>query len=490
MKKLNLKYVLALKLHYHLLGELMRTSILMLVLTLTAFGITSQAKELQKELILVSKDKPVQKQLLSSQPSVPLKKMESMANTQTNMIRNIILAGGGDAAGGNLVEGAPLESYTLKIKESPEMAKALQLIKYIGMVGFDSMDSEIQYVINKKTWYVIPVNLPVLSRETIGTSFAVEQGALQDFEEIWIDQKYYNNMSFDGRVHLLVHEIFMGLKIFSFESYYQQCMVNQPLNVDCLKLVDHKDRKILNLQPLDYQNARKAVNVIWKNYNLLASTNYASKQVRTIANEIFESGGFDSYYKKPSTETYAIKDFSDEDIVNALRNQVTSGKGLPSYCNYKIVEDLGNHSYRKRAQLKSSISFELKENAIFFKVVAKEITTGKVVINNLYNASLKNNKIMDISYENSKSSLTLSHDMGVPGYANTYFAGVKEASMKNLLIGAFTISITSDVNVTSLAFASFNVRNEKISFYDGRDLIKCLEKPEYICEGPQCLDSF
>lgn len=402
-----------------------------------------------------------------------------------NGIKKENLFGGGDAGGGNLLLGRPLESYVLDINKSAEMQMALKLLSTIGKVGFDRMDSEIQYVINNKSWYLVPVDLPRLASQSIGITFAADQGALQDFEEVWIDQKSYEKMNFDGRVQLLVHEIFMGLKIFSFESYYRQCEVNKPFGVECLNLREHQDRKMLNIRPDDYKDVRQAVNIIFKNYNYLSSADYAGSQSESIAAKLFSGGGFDSYFVKPSTQGNATKEFDDRDVVNALRNQVTKG-GLPGYCNHKIIEDLGNHTYKMRAQLQSKITFEEKNGEIQFKVMTRDLNTGKTILNNSYFVNSKD-KIMNVTYGNNKSSLTLSFSMGVPAYTMQYMSGVKSLSGKNVTAGAVAVGLISDESVNSLAFASFNIRNGAISFYDGKDILKCFEKIEYICEGPECL---
>lgn len=487
---------LALNAHDLTSGVSMRNLISPLFLCLLSLNGNAQVKVSQNGTTNLAKANTMQVQISPAQgtkisgpnlESAPAIKLNENIK-QDFLIRNSLgrgkLRGGGDAGGGNLLNGRPLESYALDVNKSPEMQMALRLLRPIGRFGFDHLGPEIEYVVNKKSWYIVPIDLPALTSHSIGVHFSAEQGALQDFEEIWIDQKYFDKMTFEGRVQLLVHEIFMGLKVFSFESYYRQCEINKPLTVDCLSLRNHQDRKILNIQSDDYKTVRKAGNIIFKNYTYLSTANSIDPRSIEIATEIFSGGGFDSYFAMASTQSIATKEFDDRDVVNALRNQITMGS-LPGYCKHTIVEDLGNHKYRMRAQLQSSISFEVKNGTLQFMVHAREMSSGKTLVRNSYLMDPKD-KLMNVSYGNGKSSLTLSFTMGVPAYTMQYLGSVQSQSSKQANLGAIAVGVAGE-RVTTLAFATLNVRNKNISFYDGKDIFRCLEKVEYICEGPECL---
>ncbi|HRO67348.1 MAG TPA: hypothetical protein PL182_07280 [Pseudobdellovibrionaceae bacterium] len=391
--------------------------------------------------------------------------------------------GGADAGGGNLLNGRPLESYLFDASGSEEMKQALKLLTpFEG--GHESIRRILDFVVHKKSWFLVPVNLPRLSKEEIGIPFSAEQGALQDFEEVWIDQEFFRRMSFEDRVRLLVHEIFMGLKIFTFESYHRQCRVTEPFMTDCLTLATDKNRKEMILTQADYNAVRRAVNTVWRHsHQLLKSPTL--EQIAPLSDEIFGGGEFDSYFVKPSLQGLATKAFSEKEIVNALRNQATL-RGLPGFCDHVAVEDLGNHRYLMRARVRSEISFEVVDGKPAFRVLAKDRASGKPRLENHYKIDPRD-KIMDIKDQAGKSVLTLTESMGVHEYITQYFATVSETSRETREAGAVALGLTPDERIASLTFATFNTRAGGISFYDGRDLLKCMEKPEYLCEGPHCL---
>lgn len=390
-----------------------------------------------------------------------------------------LIRGGGDAGGGNLLDGRPIENFAVDISRTPEMIQAIKVADLIGDVDFERLNKITKSIVEKKTWYLIPIDLPDLSEDQIGTPFASTQGALQDFEEIWIDQKRYEKMNFKEKVTLLVHEIYMGIKIFKSESFYKQCAWAEPFNKDCLHYQNYKSRKSLLVTPSDYQDIRKLVAQVSNNYEKLAAATYRDELVRKISTLVFENGGFDSYFVIPSRSPIALRDFTGRDILNSIRNQA-SVRGFPLFCNHKVIEDLGNHQYRMKAQLRAEMKHSIQGENVMFEVKATEIKTDKIILHNDYNFSV------DSQHTN---SLTLGSELNQLAYHFQTFIGVESKVTSDRNIGMISIGLTPSLNVRSLTFATFNSsKAEGISFYDGKHVIKCLEKEESICIGTDCVE--
>ena len=465
----------------------MKNSIIAVIAGLISLQALGEAPLSQNKTVSVEMKNTYAKQILSYAPANSKLTENSFNNfiksdSQKLLIQRLLekeklinSTGGGDAGGGNLLNGRPIESYSVDVKNSPEMKKALLVLGPLMHVDFNDLSSELDFVVHKKTWYLVPIPLSKIPSSELGVNFPTKQGALQDFEEIWIDKELFNKMSFNDRVFLLVHEIYMGIKIFSYESYSQQCEINKPFNIDCLKYKSFQDRKLLNISPDDYQDVRRATTTVVKNFSDLESGNYWNN-IKSMKSNIYDTGGFDSDFLNPSVASISLHDFTDMDIINALKNQ-KSVKGFPKFCNHKIVENLGNHYYRMKAQIQSEIVLKVaNNNDVTLNVKSTEIVSGKVIINNSYNYNIP---------KSNTHSLTLGFNLNTPGYFMTYFVGVAPAGGEYSALGAITVGLDADLNVSSLALATLD--SEISGVLTGKDMISCLEKEDYICSGVNCL---
>ncbi len=389
-----------------------------------------------------------------------------------------LIRGGGDAGGGNLLDGRPIENFAVDISQTPEMILAMKIADLIGDVEFESLNKITKSIVDKKTWYLVPIHLPDLSEGQIGTPFASTQGALQDFEEIWIDQSRYDKMNFKEKVTLLVHEIYMGIKIFKSESFKKQCAWAEPFNTDCLHYESYTSRRSLLVTPSDYQDIRKLVAQVSKNYEKLVASTYRDELVRKISTLVFENGGFDSYFVFPSRSPIALRDFTGRDILNAINNQA-SVRGFPVFCNHKVIEDLGNHQYRIKAQLRAEMKHSVQGENVLFELKATEIKTDKTILHNDYRFSIDSQH---------KNSLTLGSELNQLAYHFQTFIGVESKVNSDRNVGIISIGLTPALNIRSLTFATFNSsKSNGLSFYNGKHAIKCLEKEESICVGTDCI---
>jgi len=392
--------------------------------------------------------------------------------------KGLISSGGGDAGGGNLLDGRPIENFASDMSGTPEMIQAIRIANLIGDVKFQSLNKIIKSIVEKKTWYLVPIHLPALSEDKIGTPFASTQGALQDFEEVWIDKNRYDLMSFKEKVILLVHEIFMGLKIFKSESIYQQCKWAEPFYEGCLKFESINSRKPLLLTPSDYQDIRKLGAQFSRNYDLLMTSTYRNELIEKISSLVFENGGFDSQFIKPSRSNFAIRKFTGQDILNAIKNQ-SSVQGLPLYCNHKIVEDMEDHQYRMKSHSLAEIQHSIKDDKVLFEVKLRDSNTNKVTLYNTYNFDI------DTQHTN---SLTLGFDLNQSAYHFQSFVQVDSKLDRSRNVGMIAIGLTPSLNIRSLTFATINWQKaNQINLYDGKDVFKCLANEEYLCVGADCI---
>lgn len=411
--------------------------------------------------------------------------------------------GGGDAGGGNLIQGKPIESYAIDVSKMPEMNMALELAKQISDSEFptEGLKEEVEHIIKSKIWYLVPLKLPTLLNSTVGTPFAIEQGALQDFDEVWIEKDAFIKMAVEERVHLLVHEIFMGLKIFARESFYKQCRVSKSFNnsdtmEECIELKRFTVRRALDLTPLDYADVRKAAKITLENKEVL--TKMAQRKIhgdeyysnlKKLSQEVFSQGRFDTYYKSISTSTISLKPFSDQDIAFAIIDKNASG--LPKYCDHRVVEDLGNHRFRVQAQALASYGLDTKKNGVISLRIRVQEVKGKVLLQNMYTPIIEDGteiKLASVNNDKNKhDDLTLNCGMEGCAYTAAYLTKIREIKNSHIQTGLMSIGLTGST-INRIAFATWNIRNlEENSFNDARDVYKCLDNFEYICSGPECL---
>lgn len=413
--------------------------------------------------------------------------------------------GGGDAGGGNLIQGKPIESYAIDVSKMPEMQMATEWVKQISDSQFPSggLKEEVESIVKSKVWYLVPLKLPTLSNSTVGTPFAIEQGALQDFDEVWIEKASFLAMAEKERIQLLVHEIFIGLKIFARESFYTQCRISESFassdtTEECMALKPFTSRRTLDLSPLDYADVRRAVKITLDNKEILTQMargkffgeEYYSS-LRRLSQEVFGHGRFDTYYKSISTSTISVKSFSDQDIAFAIIDK--NAAGLPKYCNHKVVEDLGQHRFRVKAQSVASYGLDTKKNGVISLRMQVQDMSGKVLTQNMYTPISEDGadtKLAGPNNEKEKQDLTLNCGIEGCSYTQAYMTRIKEIKNSRSQAGLMILGLTGST-INRITFATWNIRNlETNSFNDVRDVYHCLDNSEYICAGPECLHNF
>jgi hypothetical protein len=451
----------------------------------------------------------IKSRTLNVNKNLRLLKVEDIINSAPNnmpyqhdfLIRKALQQGkigGGDIGGGNLIKGKPIEGYAIDISKMPEMTTALELVKQISSSRFpgEGLKEEVEHIVKNKVWYLIPLKLPSLSNSTVNTPFASEQGALQDFDEVWIENDSFIKMATEERVRLLIHEIFMGLKIFARESFFTQCKISESLPPeDCMELTRFTSRRTLALTPLDYADVRKAVKVTLENKEILTSmaraklfSNEYLSNLKKLSKEIFDHGRFDTYYKFISTSTMSLKSFNDRDIAFAIIDK--NATGLPKYCDHRVVEDLGNHRLKVQAQAIASYGLDTKKSGVISLRIRVQDIKGRVLLQNMYTPISENGTELNLAGVNSnkeKHDLTLSCGIEGCGYTASFLTKIREIKNSSIQAGLMSVGLTGST-INGIVFFTWNTRNLKEnSFNDARDVYSCLDNYEYNCSGPECL---
>lgn len=176
-------------------------------------------------------------------------------------------AGTVDSGGGNTFMGKPLESYIVKVRELPAFISHVKPIVESDSLKDSDLKRVIDFVLDKKSWYLIPAELKQLPSEKIASAVGTDQAALQDLRQVWLNQKLYDDMkSLEDQGTLIVHEILMGLKILKFDSALFECRARyygRHTDQYCLSSYSADIRgKPSDLTEIDYSQIRSATTKI------------------------------------------------------------------------------------------------------------------------------------------------------------------------------------------------------------------------------------
>lgn len=176
-------------------------------------------------------------------------------------------AGTVDSGGGNTFMGKPLESYIVKVRDLPAFKNKVQAILENEALKDSDLKRVIDFVLDKKIWYLIPAELKQLPSEKIASAVGTDQAALQDLRQIWLNQTLYDDMkSVDAQGMLLMHEILMGLKLLKFDSALFECRARyygRHTDQYCLASYSADLRgKPSDLTEIDYSQIRSATTKI------------------------------------------------------------------------------------------------------------------------------------------------------------------------------------------------------------------------------------
>lgn len=176
-----------------------------------------------------------------------------------------------DGGGGNGLDSKVYESYIVDPTATPAYKENLAPI-------FDKFPIEKGFswaaFFKVKTWYIAPVELKKLSKETLGVSFSensTEQLAVQTEKEIWIEARSFDKTTPKDQASLILHEFVMTLYYLKFKPISELCRLvaevspmSSPCtgssNLDVDKIMPAKKPRPLNEE--DYWNIRRVTGYI------------------------------------------------------------------------------------------------------------------------------------------------------------------------------------------------------------------------------------
>lgn len=209
--------------------------------------------------------------------------------------------GTADSGGGNTFMGKPLESYKVVPKDLEAYKKIVAPILESQAIAGSQLGRFFHTILDKKIWYLIPAELKKISQEKIGSAVGVDQAALQDFNQIWINSLIFDKMSLKDQAVLIVHEILMGIRLLKLDSERAECMASQPADSQfCLNNSSEKVRgRPSDLTESDYAQIRSATAQIIEG---------GAKLTQEQWDNIFDREGF---VKKAPIKTISLADLSE-----------------------------------------------------------------------------------------------------------------------------------------------------------------------------------
>lgn len=174
------------------------------------------------------------------------------------------IQGTGDGGGGNLCLGKPLESYSVKIEDTEAFIKFVKpILDQLAKTNEGDTDvfRLLTYSLKKKNWYIIPCPLKTLPPEKIGSMVETDQGAIQDFREVWMAKTEFPNdeaLSSEAFADLVLHEMFMGLRLLKYNSEAEGCRAFAPTAQLCKNMNEKPRGKASDVTFNDHQDVRRA----------------------------------------------------------------------------------------------------------------------------------------------------------------------------------------------------------------------------------------
>jgi hypothetical protein len=147
-----------------------------------------------------------------------------LSSCQREIVREVV-PGTVDVGGGNGVGGKPLGGWALKsVSELPEFKNVVQPILENLTKCFIPLAADMMHIAERRTWFMVPVALNEIPKTRLGAPFTTDQYAIQSYEEIWVNSKFYDAMKSEGRADLLLHELVVGVRILKDAHTVERCL--------------------------------------------------------------------------------------------------------------------------------------------------------------------------------------------------------------------------------------------------------------------------
>lgn len=261
------------------------------------------------------------------------------------------MKGTGDSGGGNGVNNKVFEAYIVDITETSEWREFLQPIndKLAAILKTESDRLFFTSIAKRMKWYIVPLRLAPLSKKQIGLEVSqdpIEQLALQNEKEIWIDKKFYDDSSSEERARLLTHEIFLAYYRIQFKKFGELCaMYSKDPTANCdgeeqipeymRELHDQKfgPQPPRSLNKSDYANIRAMTDWVFRQYADATYESYWAEYKRNGFDKRLIPSAFGGPVNHVSSDssTDASEAWSGAEILQLLQSSQTLDL-MPKYC--------------------------------------------------------------------------------------------------------------------------------------------------------------
>lgn len=143
-------------------------------------------------------------------------------NGDSDLVKTEI--GTSDSGGGTGVDGKVFESYQIDYFELEAFTEVI--VPIFKSLSGSSVDIHTPLLLTGKTWYIAPLKLESVSKDSLGLSFVgsgTDQLARQSQAEIWIDKTKFDKMNLQDQATLILHELVMANYMSRFKKMSELC---------------------------------------------------------------------------------------------------------------------------------------------------------------------------------------------------------------------------------------------------------------------------
>lgn len=309
----------------------------------------------------------------------------SIGHTQT---RGTIDGGGANGLNSKIIESYKVSSDSLpQSKYISPFLKFLRKSTFNGKINFNmsSYEMAIENILKKKMWYLVPVEdgIENLGKQVHGIPFITDQFAIQTKNEVFINKNVYDQMTGDlslEREKLVLHEIFMGLKVLLKQDFYTQCLFSGT-SPDSVQTTDYcfdgnrdqiKETTVLNLTKEEHSEVRYLTDLVIQNVDNFSRDEKYQDLLVTFINAFYQRNFVSEKLRvyKSGNEKVAI-----EKIANVIKGKEVL-KENTLYCGHT---QWNNYSESKLEELQQKWNSLPKGTKWMFKAKykVKLITTKK-----------------------------------------------------------------------------------------------------------------
>ncbi|MCB0406800.1 MAG: hypothetical protein KDD34_01275 [Bdellovibrionales bacterium] len=205
--------------------------------------------------------------------------------------------GGGNCVGEeNKNKCRPIESFRVQLLDKDIIKNDVMDILETTSEFYPQLAGDLYHKISQRMWYFVPIELKKLPGSIIGAPVNVEnlgQIAIQNEQEIWMDNKLFESLSPEDQVRILIHEFVMGIRIMEYSTKSDTCIANASY-----LLYEDKEDQYKKESEKCYSNSQfdtlgKSLNPIFGDKIDLKDKDY--RAVRTLTNWILD--GFENVSK-------------------------------------------------------------------------------------------------------------------------------------------------------------------------------------------------